>query len=68
MVADNGMGIGSEYLDKIFKYVLQGFARIQRLWTWLVYSERDGDKMTGKITLHSETGSGSEFRIVLPLH
>ncbi|MCD7879366.1 MAG: ATP-binding protein, partial [Candidatus Gastranaerophilales bacterium] len=67
-VKDEGIGISSENLDKIFKK----FSRIDSPLTRKIQGNGLGlyitknliEKMSGKITVTSETGAGTEFTLV----
>jgi two-component system CheB/CheR fusion protein len=68
-VVDNGIGFDTQYKDKIF-------ALFQRLNTkdqyegsgiGLAIAKKIIDKHGGRISVHSEEGQGSTFRIVLPV-
>jgi two-component system CheB/CheR fusion protein len=68
-VVDNGIGFDTQYKDKIF-------ALFQRLNTkdqyegsgiGLAIAKKIIDKHGGRISVHSEEGQGSTFRIVLPM-
>jgi PAS domain S-box-containing protein len=68
-VKDNGIGIASEHIDRIFTI-------FQRLHTQeeypgtgigLAMCKRIAECHEGTIEVYSETGSGSEFHVILPM-
>jgi len=69
-VADTGVGIGPEYLDKLFTPFLQEDHRLNRRYAGtgvgLALVKRLLDAMHGRIAVESEKGRGSTFRIFLP--
>lgn len=70
-VADTGVGIGQEYLSRLFTPFLQEDHRLNRNYGGtglsLALAKRLLDVMGGRIEVESEKGKGSTFRVYLPL-
>jgi CheY-like chemotaxis protein len=71
-MADTGIGVKPEYLEKIFEpFVQQDTVRGGRIYEGtglgLSISRRLVEKMGGELTLESEEGRGSVFTVRLPL-
>lgn len=71
-VADTGMGIKRENLDKLFQPFRQLDTGLTRqhdgTGLGLAISKRLAERLGGTITVESEWGRGSTFRCVLPIH
>jgi len=71
LVRDTGIGIAPEAQEKIFREFEQADDRIARNFggtgLGLSISERIVKRMGGRITLESQTGSGSTFEVSIPL-
>lgn len=70
-VSDNGVGISSEGLKKIFNieenYSLTGTSNEQGAGLGLILVKEMTEKQGGKLTIKSEEGKGSIFSFTLPL-
>lgn len=70
-VADTGVGISQEYIDKLFTPFVQEDTRLNRDFAGtglgLALSKLLVDLMKGHIEAESEKGKGSTFRVYLPL-
>ncbi len=69
-VKDTGIGIDSEYVEKIFEPFTQVSSGIRRKYQGsglgLHISKRYVDMLEGRLIVISSPGGGAEFRIVLP--
>ena len=67
-VADNGMGIASDYQGKVFEifHRLNPEDNIEGEGLGLSIVTRILDRLGGRIWLESEEGQGSEFFVALP--
>lgn len=69
-VKDTGIGIDSEYVEKIFEPFTQVSSGIRRKYQGsglgLHISKRYVDMLKGRLIVISSPGGGAEFRIVLP--
>lgn len=66
IIEDNGIGIHPEYLSKIFEMFFQGYEKSDGSGLGLYIVKETLDKLNGKISVESEPGKGSVFRITLP--
>ncbi len=70
-VRDTGIGIANDQLESIFEGFVQSDTSISRMYggsgLGLTISARLAELMGGKLTVDSALGSGSEFRVCLPL-
>ena len=71
-VKDSGIGISSDYLRHAFDVFSQeciGYNRpYDGLGLGLALTKQYVELNGGRITVHSEKGAGSEFRVTLPVH
>jgi signal transduction histidine kinase len=68
-IGDTGVGISKEDCDRIFgDFYRAGDAGVAGAGLGLAISRRIVEAHDGTITVESEPGKGSTFRIVLPLH
>lgn len=71
-IRDTGIGMESSVLDKIFhpfsRAAYQSSRHYEGVGLGLTIAQRLTEKMGGKISVESSVGSGSVFRVVLPLH
>jgi signal transduction histidine kinase len=65
-VKDNGIGIGREHLDHIFKMFYRGDASSRGSGLGLYIVKETLDKINGTIKADSTYGEGSTFTVVLP--
>jgi PAS domain S-box-containing protein len=72
LVRDTGIGIAPEARERIFREFEQADERIGRNYggtgLGLSISERIVKRMSGRITLESQVGTGSTFEVAVPLH
>jgi len=70
-VSDTGMGIPSDYLDRLFEVDCnlskQGTAKEKGTGLGLLLSKEFVEKQGGKIWVESEEGKGSDFHFTIPL-
>lgn len=69
-VKDKGIGITENDMDKIFEPFYRGENTIGKNGTGLglPISKRYAESLSGQITFESQTGKGSNFTLILPLH
>ncbi len=65
-ISDNGIGIPTEHIDKIFDMFYRAHATSQGSGLGLYIVRETILKLGGKITVDSEPGKGTTFRITLP--
>jgi signal transduction histidine kinase len=65
-VKDNGMGIPSENMDKIFEPLFT--TKAKGIGLGLAVSRKLAEANGGRIEAQSEVGKGSTFILVLPVH
>ncbi|HZI24948.1 MAG TPA: ATP-binding protein, partial [Chryseolinea sp.] len=63
---DNGIGIKSEYLDKIFNMFYRATERSQGSGLGMYIVKQAVEKLNGKISLNSKYGAGTKIKINLP--
>lgn len=63
---DNGIGIGEEYLDKVFKMFFRASADSKGSGLGLYIVRGAVEKLGGTISVTSQLGSGTTFEIILP--
>jgi PAS domain S-box-containing protein len=64
-VEDNGLGIEKKYLDKVFNMFFKATDKYEGAGLGLYIVKQTVDKLGGSISLKSECGKGTTFRIVL---
>ncbi len=65
-IADNGIGIAEEYLEKIFELFFRATDRSKGTGLGLFIVRDTINKLDGKIEVHSIFGEGTTFNIKLP--
>ena len=65
---DNGIGIGKEYLNKVFDMFFRATHNNEGAGLGLYIVREAVDKLNGKIVIESELGKGTTFRITIPNH
>lgn len=65
-IADNGVGINKEYIDKIFDMFFKTDEKTKGSGLGLYITKEAVMKIEGKVTVWSEKGVGSIFTITLP--
>lgn len=67
---DNGIGIPKEFQDQVFEYFkrLHTYENYKGSGLGLGICKKIVEKMNGKLSLDSEVGKGSTFKIQLPFH
>ena len=65
-VSDNGIGIGTDYQERIFEMFFRANDEKEGSGLGLYILKYAVDKLKGKITLNSEHGRGSTFSVILP--
>ncbi len=65
-VSDNGIGMSEETQSKIFKMFFRVNRKIQGTGLGLHILNRAVDKLKGRISINSELGIGSHFKVTLP--
>jgi signal transduction histidine kinase len=65
-VEDNGAGIEKKYLNKVFNMFFKATDRSEGAGLGLYIVKQTVEKLEGSVSLKSETGKGSTFRVVLP--
>lgn len=68
IIRDNGLGIGKEHLDKIFKMFYRAHNHSNGSGLGLFIVMESINKLNGQIRVNSEEGKGTEFSLVLPNH
>ncbi|MFZ6009775.1 MAG: sensor histidine kinase [Bacteroidota bacterium] len=63
---DNGIGIESQYLSKVFEMFFRATGTNEGAGLGLYIVKETVDKLNGKITIESALGEGTAFRIELP--
>ncbi len=66
ILADNGLGIGSEHLDKIFEMFYRASSQSKGSGLGLYIVKETVEKLKGSIRVESAKGQGTQFRIALP--
>lgn len=64
--SDNGIGIGKEYLHKIFEMFYRATERSEGAGLGLYIVRETVDKLEGTIAVESHIGKGTSFEITLP--
>ena len=65
-VRDTGMGIDPDFLPHLFEPFTRGISDDEGSGLGLAIAHEFVEKMDGTITVHSELGEGTHFRVVLP--
>jgi len=65
-VIDNGIGIGKEHLDSIFKMFYRASADSKGSGLGLYIVAETVQKLNGKVSVNSQIGKGTTFVIILP--
>ncbi|MCU0392931.1 MAG: HAMP domain-containing histidine kinase [Thermoflexibacter sp.] len=65
-VQDNGIGIGKEHLDKIFEMFYRATDKTTGSGLGLYIAKEVVEKLKGKISVSSELGKGTTFKIEIP--
>lgn len=65
-IADNGIGIPSEYIPRIFEMFFRATERSEGAGLGLYIVRETVDKLHGKIAVDSALGEGTTFKIALP--
>jgi len=63
---DNGIGIKSEHMDKIFNMFYRATERSQGSGLGMYIVKQAVEKLHGTISLHSDYGVGTRIKIILP--
>lgn len=63
---DNGIGIGEEYLPKIFEMFFRGTERSDGAGLGLYIVKETVDKLNGSLSVDSKKGEGTTFKITIP--
>ena len=66
-VQDNGAGIDRQYVSKIFDMFYQGNEKSDGSGLGLYIVKETLEKIQGEISVQSELGKGSEFKVMLPI-
>jgi signal transduction histidine kinase len=66
-VKDNGTGIDHQYLPNIFDMFFQGNEKSDGSGLGLYIVKETLEKIQGEISVQSEFGKGSDFKVVLPI-
>lgn len=66
-VQDNGVGIDRQYVSKIFDMFYQGNEKSDGSGLGLYIVKETLEKIQGEISVQSELGKGSEFKVILPI-
>lgn len=64
---DNGIGIASNFYQRIFGMFFRASERSQGNGLGLYIARKAAEKLGGEITFESEIDSGSSFRLILPV-
>jgi signal transduction histidine kinase len=67
LIEDNGIGIAAEHLPKIFDMFYRASEKSQGSGLGLYIVKETLDKLNGKIEVTSTVGSGSKFRLEIPI-
>jgi signal transduction histidine kinase len=65
---DNGIGIGREYINKVFDMFFRATNNNEGAGLGLYIVREAIDKLDGKITIESELRKGTTFKIKIPNH
>jgi signal transduction histidine kinase len=65
-VADNGIGIHSDYIDNVFNMFYRATDRSQGAGLGLYIVKEMVEKLAGTISIHSELGQGTAITITIP--
>lgn len=65
-VHDNGIGIARAYLEQIFGMFFKASHQSKGAGLGLYIAKESADQLGGRITVQSEVGFGSLFRIIIP--
>ena len=64
-ISDNGLGIDSAYIDKVFQLYKRFHFHVEGRGVGLFLVKTQVDALGGSIDLESEVGKGTTFRIAL---
>jgi signal transduction histidine kinase len=67
-IADNGVGIDKQYLERIFDLFFRGSEKSSGSGLGLFIAKEALDKLKGTLKVKSELGKGSEFIATIPNH
>ena len=67
-IADNGIGLEHQYLDKIFDMFYRATAKRKGTGLGLYLVKKGVEKLKGRIEVDSQKDIGTEFRITLPIN
>jgi signal transduction histidine kinase len=65
MIVDNGTGIEEQYLGRIFEMFFRGTSRSDGSGLGLYIVKQTVERLQGSVTVESEVGKGTRFRILL---
>jgi len=68
VMEDNGQGVASEYVSKVFEMYFRGSERSKGNGLGLYIVKKAVEKLNGSIHLDTNYGIGSRFTITLPIH
>jgi signal transduction histidine kinase len=65
-IEDNGVGIEEQYLPRIFDMFFRGTPRSDGSGLGLYIVKQTVERLEGSVTVESEIGKGTKFRVLLP--
>jgi signal transduction histidine kinase len=63
---DNGIGIGKEYLDKVFDMFVRGTEKSDGSGLGLYIVKQTIDRLNGRISITSTSGAGTQITLQIP--